>query len=89
MTQYMLSSEAACAVLDDGAVILNLRTRRYYSLNETGAAIWAMLERTMPVEAIAAELVTAYEIDPGGAKSAVSLMLEELASVELVSLEES
>ena len=85
--RYVVSPEAAAAVVDDGAVVLHMRTRRYYSLNETGAAIWALLEAAAPVSAIVASLTSTYDIDAGAAGSAVTLMLEELASAELVTIE--
>jgi hypothetical protein len=82
--RYTLSTDAACAVVDDGAVVLHMRTKRYYSLNETGVAIWSMLEANLSVDEIVAGLTTTYEIDSDAAKAAVEGMLAELASVELV-----
>ena len=89
MIRYTVSPEAACALVDDGAVVLHMRTKRYYSLNETGGAIWAMLEAGAPLENIVAELVASYEVDAPAAAAEVTRMLGELASVELVRLEES
>ena len=87
--RYSISPDAACAVVDDGAVILHMRTKRYYSLNETGVAIWSMLEASQPVPEIVASLTATYEIDAHSAGAAVRRILEELASVELVRLEEA
>jgi hypothetical protein len=82
--RYTLSTDAACAVVDDGAVILHMRTKRYYSLNETGVAIWSMLEASRSVDEIVESLTATYEIDAGSAKSEVDRMLVELASVDLL-----
>ena len=87
MMRYAISPDAACAVVDDGAVILHMRTKRYYSLNETGVAIWSMLEASQPVGEIIASLTETYEIDAESAGAAVRQMLGELASAELVSVE--
>lgn len=89
MTRHAVSPEAACALVDDGAVVLHMRTKRYYSLNETGGAIWAMLEAGTLLENIVAELVASYEVDAPAAAAEVTRMLGELASVGLVRLEES
>ena len=89
MIRYTVSPEAACASVDDGAVILHMRTKRYYSLNDTGGAIWSMLEADAPVDAIVAELVATYEVDAPDAAAAVMTMLGELAAVELVRVEDS
>lgn len=89
MTRHAVSPEAACALVDDGAVVLHMRTKRYYSLNETGGAIWAMLEAGTLLENIVAELVASYEVDAPAAAAEVTRMLGELASVGLVRREES
>lgn len=87
--RYTVSPDAVCAVVDDGAVVLHMRTRRYYSLNETGTTIWESLDSGKPVPEIVASLVAAYEVDPRTAELEVGRMLTELASVELVTLEGS
>lgn len=87
MTRYTVSPDAACAVVDDGAVVLHMRTKRYYSLNETGGAIWAMLEAGTPLESIVADLVANYEVEPPAAAAEVTRMLGELAAADLVRLE--
>ncbi len=89
MTRYTVSPDAACAVVDDGAVILHMRTKRYYSLNETGVTIWSMLEARQPVDDIVTSLTDTYEVDAETARSAVTRMLDEMAAVELVHLEDA
>ena len=84
MTRFAVSPDAAFATLDDGAVILNLRTKRYYSLNETGTVIWRLLEEEMPVADIVARLVEQYDVEPGVASAAVSKLLDDLTSEALI-----
>lgn len=86
--RYTVSPDAACAAVDDGAVVLHMRSRRYFSLNPTGAAIWSLLEGGAPVPAIVSALVETYEIDDAAAEQAVLALMDELAEVELVTLEE-
>ena len=87
--RYTLSPDAACAVVEDGAVILHMRTKRYYSLNETGQAIWTMLEAGLALPQIVEHLTAAWEVDADAAARAVRQMLADLAAVELVRLEEA
>ena len=87
MNRYVVSGDAACAVVEDGAVVLNMRTKRYYSLNETGAAIWRLLEDDVPVPEIVAQLIQRYEVEPAAADRAVAALLADLTSEALVSLE--
>jgi hypothetical protein len=86
MTSYRLSPDAACAAVDDGAVVLHMRTKRYFSLNETGAAIWRMLEDEVSLVEIPSRLTALYEVDRGAATGAVADLLQELASEELITL---
>lgn len=88
MSRYAISPDAAFATLEDGAVILNLRTKRYYSLNETGAAIWGMLEGgTVTAHAMVAHLVELYDVTDAQARREVDRLLGELESESLITIE--
>ena len=83
---YLLSPDAACAVVEDGAVVLHMGTKRYFSLNETGAAIWRMLEDGVALAEISRRLTELYEIDGAAAQAALTKLLAELAAEELITL---
>ena len=87
MTEYTLSPDAACAAVDDGAVVLHMGTRRYFSLNETGAAIWRMLEDDVPLGKIPGQLGHLYEVDATDATAALARLLDQLAAEDLITLE--
>jgi hypothetical protein len=87
VTGYAISADAACAVVEDGAVLLHMQTKRYYSLNETGAAIWQLLEEEVPVSEIGARLVDRYDVDRRAADDAVAGLLAALAAETLISME--
>jgi hypothetical protein len=84
MTRYAVSPDAACAPVDDGAVLLNMRTKRYYSLNETGAAVWRFLEDDMDVEGVVARLVELYDVGEAEAGRTVAILLDELSGEALI-----
>ena len=84
MTRYAVSPDAACAPVEDGAVVLNMRTKRYYSLNETGAMIWRLLEDEMAVVDVVARVVERYDVDEVEARRAVAVLLDELAVEALI-----
>jgi hypothetical protein len=88
MTGYLLSPDAACAAVDDGAVVLHMGTRRYFSLNETGAAIWRMLEDDVAREDIPARLGSLFAVDAAIATTALDRLLEELAAEHLITFTE-
>lgn len=85
--RYTVSPDAACAAVDDGAVLLHMRSRRYYSLNPTGAVIWGLLERGLPMSGMVADLVATYDVDADTAEQAILALMDELAEVELVAVE--
>ena len=66
------------------AALLHLDTKRYYSVNETGALIWSMLESEPSAEAIAAEIAKEYDIGQREALPYVLEFLEELNEEGLV-----
>lgn len=83
---YVLSPDAACAAVEDGAVVLHMRTKRYFSLNETGAAIWRMFEDDVALPDIPARLTELYDIDETAARTAVTRLIAELAAEELITV---
>ena len=66
------------------AALLHLDTKRYYSVNETGAMIWSLLGNEPRPEAIAAEIASDYDIEEKEALSYVLEFLEELREEGLV-----
>ncbi len=72
------------ATLSDGAVLLNLQTKRYYSLNETGTRIWEIVQQTADEETIVATLLREYEVEEQMARAEVRRILDELIEAQLI-----
>ena len=82
--RYRAVAEALVATLSDGAVLLNLQTKRYFSLNETGTRIWEMVQQTAEEEAIIATLLNEYDVEEPMARSEVRRILDELIEAQLI-----
>ena len=82
--RYAISPDAASAAVEDGTVVLNMRTKRYYSLNETGSVIWQMLETDASVPAVIAQLVASFDVDAATAATTVTQLLDELTAEALI-----
>jgi hypothetical protein len=82
--RYKAIAEALVATLSDGAVLLNLQTKRYYSLNETGTRIWEMVQQTADEESIVAALLREYEVEEQMARAEVRRILDELIEAQLI-----
>lgn len=69
---------------DDGTVLLNERTGRYWQLNNTGAHVLRELLDGHEPAAIAGGLASRYGIDSQQAERDVSAVIERLRGSELV-----
>jgi hypothetical protein len=84
---YLVSPHAVCASVDGGAVVLHMETKRYYSLNETGALIWRLLQQQAGRSEILRSLVTTYNVGMADAERALSRLLDELRAESLVTVD--
>lgn len=87
--RYAISPDAAFAAVEDGAVVLHMGTKRYYSLNETGAFVWHRLEDGVAHAEIVAQVVTEYEVGIVEAEVAVARLLDELVQESLIRVAEA
>ena len=84
MTWIMKDPEVVETVLEDGAVLLNLRTKFYYSLNGVGYKIWQLLDSAESSEELFQKAMAAYEAESGKIKEGISKFLGELEQEQLV-----
>ena len=65
-------------------VVLNLKTKNYYRLNETGQIVWQGLAAKRSIDAIANSISETYEISPEAARTDVERLFEELKNEALI-----
>ena len=87
ITRCTIPGDVACASVEDGTVLLHMGTKRYFSLNDTGAEIWRLLEQDVPLAEIPARLTATYDGPLADAQAAVDELLAALAEQGLVSIE--
>lgn len=78
------TADAAWQVLDGEAVVVELRTSAYYSLNKTGTYVLARLVRGEKPDAIGATLAERLSVTPSTAACAVSDLLRDLLDAGLL-----
>ncbi|MDL2121578.1 MAG: PqqD family protein [Deltaproteobacteria bacterium] len=66
------------------AVLLNLATKMYYTLNETGLRIWQLLSSGGTLEEINERLQNEFDVTPEKAKGSVLNLIGELINEKLV-----
>lgn len=82
--RYRVSGDALTATLSDGAVLLNLHSKRYFSLNETGTRVWGLLEQDAKLDDIVRTLTGEYDVAESDARRAVMALVAELLAEGLV-----
>jgi hypothetical protein len=82
--RYAVSPDAAYAAVPGGAVVLHLGVNRYFSLNDTAAVIWSMLEAGRPTDVISVELAQRFDIDAASADQAVTDLVTRLTDAGLL-----
>lgn len=84
-TLYRPNPDVIATTLEDSeSVLLDVKTRRYYSLNETGTRIWELLADGQAVSGIVAKLVSEYDVGEEDARNHVEALLSDLHSEGLV-----
>lgn len=71
-------------VIDGEAVMINLTTGNYYSLNEVGAAVWEAVAAGASADEAVERLSARYEGSREELAAAVGTLLEELRREELI-----
>jgi hypothetical protein len=67
-----------------GGILVDLNTKQYYQLNETGSLIWRQLEKGKTVKDIVAEMTSIYEVSSEHAEASVEKLLLSLETKKLV-----
>ena len=70
--------------IDGEAIMINLATGSYYSLDRVGGEVWALLEASLPVEDIVVQLGRRYDAVEDDIRRGVEDLLQRLSSEELV-----
>jgi hypothetical protein len=78
------SGQVISEIVDGEAVMINLTTGNYYSLNESGSAVWSLIESGAGTNEIVGRLAARYEAAENEIEEAVMRLLEELRHEELV-----
>lgn len=84
MTRVSPTADAVFAGVPGGGVVLHTGTKRYYSLNETGARIWSLLEEHGDPQQAVATIATEYGITRDEAVTAVADLVSQLTTAGLL-----
>lgn len=71
-------------VIDGEAVIMNIRSGIYYSMDQVGALVWTNVEEGASLEDIVAAIVGTYAVSAERARADVERLVQELLSEQIV-----
>ncbi len=75
--------------IDGEAIMINLVTGSYYSLDSVGGEVWGLVEQSLSVDDIVTELGRRYEASEDVIRSAVENLLGQLSHEQLVAHDET
>jgi hypothetical protein len=84
MAQVIKDPEVVETVLEEGTVLLNLRTKFYYSLNNVGYMIWQLLDVSEDSQDLLDKVMTVYQSEDGRIKDSLSNFIKELEREQLL-----
>jgi cell division septum initiation protein DivIVA len=72
--------------LQGESVLLNVRSGRYFGLDEVGTRLWAVLTTTESVGAACEALAAEYDVEPARLRADIEALVARLAEHGLVEL---
>ena len=81
---FLRSPEVNSTVLDREAVVLNLESGVYYTLNPVGTTVWELFDGERPLEAILAVLRERFDVSEPVARRDVAALADQLRQEGLI-----
>ncbi len=81
---YKIPSHTVFREIDGQAIALNLETGQYYTLNELGTRIWALLQQEDSIAGIVRAIEAEYEVTREQARTDLEVFLKDLQQNGLV-----
>ena len=78
---------AISSELDGEAVILDMESGKYHSLDSTGTKIWALLEDKISLDGIVLQLIEEYAVEREQCTTEVEEFINRMVDLDLVETE--
>jgi hypothetical protein len=82
-----ISPDVLFQELNGEAVLLDLKTERYFGLDDIGTRMWQLLDGNGHVEAAYARLLQEYEVDETTLRHDLADLIDRLAEAGLISVQ--
>jgi hypothetical protein len=85
--RYLRHPELRFTAVEGEGVVLHLRTRRYFTVSESGLAVLEALAAPRTLEELVPVVLSRYEATPEQAERSVRAFLERCLRAELLAVE--
>lgn len=82
--KYKIIEDVIWKVIDDETVILNPEKDEYYTLNNTGTAVWGLIDKGKDLEKLVGELLKQYNASENELKADVKKIIKDLLDKKLI-----
>jgi hypothetical protein len=88
-SRIQVSEDQVSSSVAGEAVILNLKTGTYHSLNPVGARIWQLIQEPKTVREILNTLCTEYDVDVNVCEQDLQDLITKLEVAQLIEISQS
>ena len=78
------TTNQVCCDMGGESIILNLKSGIYYSFDQVGARIWALIEQPVPITAIRDAILSEYEVQAEVCERDVRAFIEGMDAAGLI-----
>jgi hypothetical protein len=83
-SSVVVAKDQVSSDLAGEAVILNLKSGKYYGLDEVGSRIWNLIQEPRTLNDIRNVILEEYEVEPEHCERDLLILLQELAAEGLI-----
>jgi len=84
--QLALSEDTILQIINDEVILLNLATESYYALNNVGARMLQLLEKTESIQQVFNTLLTEFDVSPETLKMDMRSLINDMLGHGLVEI---
>jgi hypothetical protein len=78
------TAEIAAKVVDGEAILINLSSGMYYSMDAVGGVVWSLIQSGLDLSAISSAVAKRYSVDEDRVKRDVEVLVQQLIDEKIV-----
>lgn len=79
-----VNSDTLFQRLEDGAVLLHMKSDRFYNLNRTGARFWELLNEGHDLDHVQEQMLREFDVEPAALEKEIKDMIASLQKEDLI-----